>query len=202
MISLDPCKKKINNHLSPGPKSIKAPLTTNFPSRDPPPLHTHFSTHLSPQEPQTTPKMSSHEQDPHHHEEEDDEPAMLDPNEAAEEYADEDGDAAMDSGSDAEGNEGGEDEIMEEIALQNDSSAHFDQHKDSIFTIAQHPLLPHIVATGGSEGDDAGGIGYIFDSTPAEDATPVLPVGWASAPGERTERKGIEKIFTLEGHTD
>ncbi|PMD13010.1 WD40 repeat-like protein [Hyaloscypha hepaticicola] len=136
-------------------------------------------------------------QDPHQHEEED-EPAMLDADEAAEEYADEDGDAAMDSGSDAEG----EDQIMEEIALQNDSSAHFDKHGDSIFTIAQHPLLPNIVATGGSEGDDAGGIGYIFDSTPEEKDTPVLPASYQAAPGERVERKGIEPIFTLEGHTD
>jgi ribosome assembly protein SQT1 len=144
--------------------------------------------------------MSSHNdpsQDPHQHEEED-EPAMLDADEAAEEYADEDGDAAMDSGSDAEG----EDQIMEEIALQNDSSAHFDKHNDSIFTIAQHPLLPNIVATGGSEGEDAGGIGYIFDSTPEEKETPVLPASYQAAPGERVERKGIEAIFTLEGHTD
>jgi ribosome assembly protein SQT1 len=146
--------------------------------------------------------MSSHNpsQDPHHENEEDDEPAMLDADEAAEEYADEDGDAAMDSGS--ENGDPAEDEIMEEIALQNDSAAHFDAHKDSIFTIAQHPLLPHIVATGGSEGEDAGGIGYIFDATPAEDASPVLPTSWQSAPSERVERKGIEALFTLEGHTD
>jgi ribosome assembly protein SQT1 len=143
--------------------------------------------------------MSSHnqEQDPHRGVPSDDEDAMLDPNDAAEEIIDDDGDAAMDSGSDAGE---GEDEIMQELHLQNDSSAHFDQHKDSIFTIAQHPLNPAIVATGGSEGEDAGGIGYIFDSTP--EASPVLPASYQSAPSERTERKGLEALFVLEGHTD
>ncbi|RDW62157.1 WD40 repeat-like protein [Coleophoma cylindrospora] len=127
-----------------------------------------------------------------------DEPAMLDPNEAGEEIED-DGDAAMDSGS--EGEDGGDnDEIMQEIQLQNDSSAHFDAHKDSIFTIAQHPLYPNIVATGGSEGEDLGGIGYIFDSTP--DAAPVLPPSYQTSPNEPVERKSLSPIFTLEGHTD
>lgn len=144
--------------------------------------------------------MSSHNPHPAQDEPEDEEPAMLDADEAAEEYADEDGDAAMDSGSDNE-DEGGEDQIMEEIALQNDSSAHFDLHKDSIFAIAQHPLLPNIIATGGSEGEDLGGIGYIFDSTPQEEG-PVLPASYQSAPGERVERKGQEAVFKLEGHTD
>jgi ribosome assembly protein SQT1 len=144
--------------------------------------------------------MSSHNnpsQNPHQNEE-DDEPAMLNADEAAEEYADIDSDAAMDSGSDNED----QDQIMEEIALQNDSAAHFDLHKDSIFTIAQHPLLPQIIATGGSEGEDAGGIGYIFNATPEEKEGPVLPASYQSAPGERVERKGIEAVFTLEGHTD
>ncbi len=73
---------------------------------------------------------------------------MLDVSEAAEEIVD-DGDAAMDSGSEDDG-EGGEDEIMEELQLQNDSSAHFDKHSDSIFCVAQHPTKPNIIATGGS----------------------------------------------------
>lgn len=123
------------------------------------------------------------------------EEAMLDPNEAAEEIIDEDGDAAMDSGDE------GEDEIMEEIALQNDSSAHFDKHPDSIFAIAQHPTKINIVATGGSEGDDLGGIGFVFDVEKKEDG-PVLPESFQSAPNERVERKGIEPIARLEGHTD
>ena len=142
--------------------------------------------------------MSSHQP---HEDELDEEPAMLGADEAAEEYVS-DGDAAMDSGSDNENED--QDAIMEEIALQNDSAAHFDLHKDSIFTVAQHPSLTSIVATGGSEGDDAGGIGYIFDSTPnpEDNQGPVLPEGWQSGPGERKERKGLESIFTLEGHTD
>jgi ribosome assembly protein SQT1 len=146
---------------------------------------------------------SSHDfsQDPQHEggeEEEEEEDAMFDPADAAEEIVDEDGDAAMDSGSENEGE--GEDEIMQELQLINDSSSHFDKHTDSIFCIAQHPLLTHIIATGGSEGEDAGGIGYIFDATP--EAAPVLPASYQAAPGERSERKGIEPIFVLEGHTD
>lgn len=124
---------------------------------------------------------------------------MLDPADAAEEIED-DGDAAMDSGSEDEA--GGEDEIMQEMQLENDSSAYFDKYKDSIFTIAQHPVHSHIIATGGSEGEDAGGIGYIFDSTPTDDATPVLPTSYQSTPQEPQERQGLEPLFTLEGHTD
>jgi ribosome assembly protein SQT1 len=124
---------------------------------------------------------------------EEEEAAMLDPDEAAEEIP-EDMDAAMDSGD--EGNE----DMQDEIQLQNDSVAHFDLHKDSIFAIAQHPLYPNIVATGGSEGEDAGGIGYIFDSTPPQ--RPVLPASYQSTPSEQTERKSLDALFTLEGHTD
>lgn len=146
---------------------------------------------------------SSHddEQDPHRgvnsEDEAEQEAEMLDPNDAAEEILDQDGDAAMDSGSD-DGYGDGNDEIMQEVQLQNDSAAHFDHHKDSIFCIAQHPLNPSIVATGGSEGDDAGGIGYIYDATPE---TPVLPASYQSSP-EPKERKGLEPLFVLEGHTD
>lgn len=141
--------------------------------------------------------MSANElQDPHGGDSE--EAAMLDIDEAGEEIQDDGEDAAMDSGSE-NGDEVG-DEIMEEIQLQNDSAAHFDKHPDSIFTIAQHPTNPAIVATGGSEGDDLGGIGYIFDCTPTN--TPVLPASYQSAPSEPVERKGLEPVFKLEGHTD
>jgi ribosome assembly protein SQT1 len=141
---------------------------------------------------------SSHfEEDPHNGF--DDEAAMLDAAEAEEEIID-DGDAAMDSGEDEEG----DDDIMQEIQLQNDSSAHLDLHQDSIFAIAQHPIHSNIVATGGSEGDDAGGMGYVFDSTPVEEETPVLPASYQVAPeeGKGKERKGLESIFAIEGHTD
>ncbi|CAD6501761.1 BgTH12-02010 [Blumeria graminis f. sp. triticale] len=128
---------------------------------------------------------------------EDEEVVMLDPSETAEEITTE-GDVAMDSGSEEDGNDG--DEHIQEIYLQNDSSAYFDMHKDSIFCIAQNPLYPNLIATGGSEGDDAEGIGYIFDATP--DLSPVLPASYLSAPNETPERAGLSPIFKLEGHTD
>lgn len=108
---------------------------------------------------------------------------MLDPAEAEEEIED-DGDVAMDS----------DDEDMQEILLQNDSAAHFDAHKDSIFCIAQHPTKPAIVATGG--GDD---VAYIFDSTPSPG--PLLPKSWETTP-QPVERKSLEVITKLDGHTD
>ncbi|KFY25736.1 hypothetical protein V491_01609, partial [Pseudogymnoascus sp. VKM F-3775] len=63
----------------------------------------------------------------------DSEPAMLDEDEALEEIAGED-DTAMDSGDDAEDGDG--DQAMEEYTLHNDSVAHFDTFRDSIFCIA------------------------------------------------------------------
>ncbi|ESZ95163.1 hypothetical protein SBOR_4463 [Sclerotinia borealis F-4128] len=129
---------------------------------------------------------------------------MFDPADAAEEIEDidGDGDAAMDSGDeDAQGEGQGEDQLMqEEYELVNDSIAHFDHHKDSIFCIAQHPTRPEIVATGGSEGDDEAGAGYIFDATP--EPSPLLPASYQSNPDERVERRGLEPIFRLEGHAD
>jgi len=118
-----------------------------------------------------------------------DEDAMFDPAETAEEIA-EDSDHPMDSGDD-EGNEG----IEQEIELQNDSIAHFDLHKDSIFCIAQHPIHPRIVATGG--GDD---VGYVFDSTPPD--PPLLPVSYESNPEPSAERGSLNALAKLDGHTD
>lgn len=83
----------------------------------------------------------------------------------------------------------------EEIQLQNDSAAHFDTHTDSIFCIAQHPKNPALVITGG--GDDAA---YIFDTT-APDG-PLLPSSYESEPQPRGERKGIQPVQKLDGHTD
>lgn len=111
---------------------------------------------------------------------------LLDADEVGEEI-DDDGDHPM------EGDE--EEEIQEEIHLQNDSIAHFDAHKDSIFCIAQHPTNPAIVATGG--GDD---IGYIFDTT--VEPGPVLPSSYQSEPQQQQERKSLPTLKSLEGHTD
>jgi ribosome assembly protein SQT1 len=131
--------------------------------------------------------MSAHK--PHDHasdDEQEDEAAMLGVDEAEEEVED-DGDVQMDSG---------DEEMMEDevILLQNDSIAHFDAHKDSIFCIAQHPAIPEIVATGG--GDD---LGYIWDTTPPPG--PVLPASYESNPQPR-ERKNQDVIVKLEGHKD
>ncbi|KAF2454027.1 quinon protein alcohol dehydrogenase-like superfamily [Lineolata rhizophorae] len=126
--------------------------------------------------------MSAH--DPHSGQDvEDDDNGMLDAAEAEEEVQDE-GDAAMDSGSD-----------VEEIQLENDSAAYFDGHKDSIFCIAQHPVHPEIVVTGG--GDD---VAHIFDSTPPP--RPVLPASYESNPQPAGERAGLASIFKIDGHTD
>ncbi|MCJ1364140.1 hypothetical protein MMC16_003249 [Acarospora aff. strigata] len=118
----------------------------------------------------------------------DDEDGMFDPSETAEEIA-EDPDHPMES--DPEDGDG----MDEEIQLQNDSVAHFDLHKDSIFCIAQHPIHPHIVATGG--GDD---VAYIFDSTPPD--PPLPPASYESNPQASVERGSLQALAKLEGHTD
>jgi len=110
---------------------------------------------------------------------------LLDMDEIGEEI-DEEGDHPM---------EGDDEDIQEEIQLQNDSIAHFDAHKDSIFCITQHPTNPAIIATGG--GDD---VGYIFDST--VEPGPVLPSSYQSEPRQQQERQGLAALKTLDGHTD
>ncbi|KAI8938204.1 hypothetical protein NX059_005864 [Plenodomus lindquistii] len=112
-----------------------------------------------------------------------DEDNTLDADEA-EEIVEDDGDVPMDS--DDEGDDG----VEMTINLQNDSIAHFDGHKDSIFCIAQHPVHPEIIATGG--GDDTG---YILDVSSAAAAQP-------SSDGQPTERESLKSIFTLDGHKD
>lgn len=114
-----------------------------------------------------------------------DEEAMLDPAEAGEEIP-QDGDAPMDSDDD----EAGDREMELEIQLQNDSIAHFDEHKDSIFAIAQHPVHHNIIATGG--GDD---LGYVIDVS-------AMPRAQPNGNAQAQEREGLKSLFKLEGHTD
>ena len=128
--------------------------------------------------------MSS-SQSPHEADEPlEDDTALLDASEAAEEIPD-DADHPMDSDPEDEGDE-------HEIQLQNDSLAHFDLHRDSIFAVAQHPLDPSIIATGG--GDDTT---FVFStSTPS----PVLPQSYESNP--EPGRASLQPIAILTGHTD
>ena len=118
--------------------------------------------------------------------------ALLDPAETAEEIPS-DSDAPMESDG-SEGEDDGEGGILQEVILENDSVAHFDAHKDSIFCITQHPVIPELVATGG--GDD---LAYVFDSTPPE--RPVLPASYQSSP-QTGERRSLTPLAKLEGHTD
>ncbi|KAF1985343.1 acetyl-CoA synthetase-like protein [Aulographum hederae CBS 113979] len=148
----------------------------------------------------SAPPMSSHNPHDPANDRDDEEPDMLDADEAAEEVTENDGDVAMESDSDdgpMEPPEGmdytGEQE--EEINLINDSSAHFDGHKDSIFCIAQHPLIPRLVATGG--GDD---VGYVW-LVPQEKEKPLLPRSYESDP-QPVERKSEETLTKLDGHED
>ncbi|ROT41013.1 ribosome biogenesis protein Sqt1 [Sodiomyces alkalinus F11] len=101
---------------------------------------------------------------------------------------DDEGDVAMDSDT-------------EELIFQNDSIAFFDGHADSVFSIAQHPVYPSLIATGGSEGeaDDAPGKGYVIDTSAAPDR-PVLPSSYSGA--DPTKTTELDALFTIEGHTD
>ena len=136
--------------------------------------------------------MASHSTNTEGTNEEELDEAMLDPGETAEEIP-EDHDAHMDSDNE-EGQEGDLDGALEEIQLQNDSVAYFDKHNDSIFCIAQHPVHPEIIATGG--GDD---LAYVFDCTPP--AQPVLPASYETNP-QSTERESLSQLARLDGHTD
>ena len=134
--------------------------------------------------------MSSHDdhRDDHH----DDDQDVLAADDALEEVELGE-DAAMES-----------DDDEEELILQNDSIAYFDAHKDSVFAIAQHPLYPSLVATGGSEGegDDAPGRGYVIDTSAAPER-PVLPASYNAEPGAAPqERPGLAPLFQIDGHAD
>ncbi|PNH42938.1 hypothetical protein VD0004_g4426 [Verticillium dahliae] len=114
---------------------------------------------------------------------------MLDAEEVGEEVpSGDEGDVAMDSDN-------------EEIQLQNDSIAYFDEHADSVFAIAQHPIHPSLIVTGGSEGDadDAPGKGYVVDTSAAAER-PVLPASYSGAQPRGSTQ--LDAIFAVEGHTD
>ncbi|KAK8208986.1 60S ribosomal subunit assembly or modification protein [Zalaria obscura] len=130
--------------------------------------------------------MSAHDEHEDYEGMEEEENEMFDPAEAEEEIPEGD-DVHMDSDEEDDG-------MLEEIQLQNDSVAHFDGHKDSIFCIAQHPTDPSIIATGG--GDD---VAYIWNCTPPE--TPVLPASYQTNP-QPVERKSQDAWAKLEGHSD
>ncbi|KAK4907549.1 60S ribosomal subunit assembly or modification protein [Elasticomyces elasticus] len=120
---------------------------------------------------------------------------LLDADEA-DEVLDEDEDAHMEDDDDDLDLDNAQ--VQEEIQLQNDSIGHMDAHTDSIFCIAQHPLNPNIVATGG--GDD---VGYITDVSSARvQERPVLPTSYESNPQPQQERASIPPSKKLDGHTD
>ncbi|KAK2810007.1 hypothetical protein FQN49_008572, partial [Arthroderma sp. PD_2] len=85
----------------------------------------------------------------------------------------------------------------EELLLENDSAAHFDQHSDSLFCIAQHPIHPEIIITG--SGDDTA---YIFDSSQAAAEKPLLPKSYETTPQPSKERESLPVIAHLDGHKD
>lgn len=127
--------------------------------------------------------MSTHANDAHDIEQ-DTEPAMIDADEGEEVAQDED--ATMESDA-----EDALDGTQQEIQMHNDSIAHFDIHNDSIFSIAQHPRLSNIVATGA--GDETG---YVFQ-VPIDDfvqQNKTTPTGQL--------RSSIKPLATLSGHTD
>jgi ribosome assembly protein SQT1 len=92
-------------------------------------------------------------------------PDSLDLSEVAEIIPDDEEDHPM-SESDGEGDaDMGDDEQDVEMTVSNDSSAYFDGHSSSLFSIAQHPSNPSIFLTGG--GDD---VAYIWTSAAANAA--------------------------------
>lgn len=128
-------------------------------------------------------------------EDDDSEPEMIAEDDAQEVLEGDDGDGDVPMGSDDED---------DDLVLHNDSIAYFDAHKDSVFAIAQHPLYPNLIATGGSEGDadDAPGKGYVIDTSAAA-SRPVLPPSYNATAGTvREENTALQPLFAIDGHTD
>lgn len=123
------------------------------------------------------------------------EDSYLDAADVGEEIQVDDDDHHMEDASDDEA--AGQHTIEHELFFQNDSVAHFDHHKDSIFCIAQHPRDPSIVLTG--SGDDTA---LMFDSTPAESNRPLLPRSYETTPQPQGERDSLGVLAKFDGHTD
>lgn len=159
-----------------------------------PPLLLHFSIFLTTPQEHYRKHLVFIMSDQHQREEgrdQDGDDVFLAAEDAEEEIA-ADEDQPMENASDDEE----QDQEQEEIALQNDSSAHFDLHTDSIFCIAQHPIHTSIVVTG--SGDDTA---YLFDSTPNNEK-PLLPASYESNPQPKQERKSLPAIAKFDGHED
>lgn len=125
---------------------------------------------------------------------------LLDADDAAEEVVADGEDVPMDSDDEGEGAE------QQEILLQNDAIAYFDLPGDSLFSIAQHPVHPSLIAVGGAAAptDDAPGAGWLFDTSAAK-SRPVLPPSFASDPeGAARDKQTTElgSLFEIEGHSD
>lgn len=101
---------------------------------------------------------------------EDPEEVFVAPDEAAEEIID-DGDVPIDSDNEDDGE-------TQEVLLQNDSVAYFDQHTDSIYALSTHPNDPAVFISGG--GDDKAYI-WKFNAEP---------------------QPHTQALAVLEGHTD
>ena len=128
----------------------------------------------------------------HHQDAEAEEEEMFNPADAEEEVP-EGNDVEMDSGDDEENDDADmqAEENLEEIQLQNDSTAHFDGHKDSIFCVAQCPLDPSLIVTGG--GDDTAYLWRVPEASD-EDTRPVLPASYETNP---TPAQPIERKLSL-----
>lgn len=150
-----------------------------------------------PQDPQDPNRQDQHDNTDMHDEDE-----IINDEEIEEVVADDaEGDVAMDSDEDQDHEMG---EGDEEMFLHNDSIAYFDAHKDSVFAIAQHPIYPQLIATGGSEGegDDMPGKGYVIDTSAAV-SRPVLPPSYQSDPSANQQQNTeLKPIFEIDGHTD